>query len=147
MLLVSKQAYSKSLSEKSTTQFIQSQEKIQKGIPDSPEQMIKGTVINEHKEPLPGVNIILKGKSVGTATDAVGHFEFPQELKAGDVLVFSFIGYEAKEYVVTADASSGVKIVLVLDEMILMGEVSIERPYTAKPTGIAKWWQKVKSVF
>jgi hypothetical protein len=84
---------------------------------------------------------------VGTTTDAAGHFEFPQELKAGDVLVFSFIGYEAKEYVVTTDASSEVTISLVMDEMILMGEVSIERPYTAKSTGIAKWWQKIKSVF
>lgn len=49
MLLVSKQAYPKNLSDKSATQFFQSQEKTPSAIPDSPGKMIKGTVINEHK--------------------------------------------------------------------------------------------------
>jgi TonB-linked SusC/RagA family outer membrane protein len=46
-------------------------------------------------EPLPGVNVIAKGTSNGTTTDATGKFS----LSAGetDVLVFSFIGFKKVE--------------------------------------------------
>jgi TonB-linked SusC/RagA family outer membrane protein len=50
----------------------------------------------EDGTPLPGVNVILKGTTTGTATDSDGKFavEIPA---SGGSLVFSFIGLESKE--------------------------------------------------
>lgn len=46
-------------------------------------------------EPMPGVNIIIKGTTEGTTTDSDGHYA----ISAGDddVLVFSFIGFKTLE--------------------------------------------------
>ncbi|MFH5832643.1 SusC/RagA family TonB-linked outer membrane protein [Halalkalibaculum sp. DA384] len=45
--------------------------------------------------PLPGVNIRVKGTDRGTTTDSEGTFSF-NDLSEGDLLVFSFIGYQDK---------------------------------------------------
>ena len=58
-----------------------------------------GTVYDETGETLPGVSIFLKAQAmVGTATDADGKFKI--KASKGDVLVFSFLGYENQEYLV-----------------------------------------------
>lgn len=61
-----------------------------------------GTVYDENGETLPGVSIYLKDQAiVGTATDINGKFQI--KASKGDVLVFSFIGFENKEYLVNAE--------------------------------------------
>lgn len=61
-----------------------------------------GTVYDEKGETLPGVSIFLKAKAmVGTATDIDGKFKI--KASKGDVLVFSYIGYENQEYLVDAE--------------------------------------------
>ena len=58
-----------------------------------------GTVYDEAEEILPGVNVYLKGRAtVGTTTDANGVFKI--KAVKGDVLVFTFIGYNNLEYLV-----------------------------------------------
>ncbi|MBC8988281.1 TonB-dependent receptor [Pedobacter sp. N36a] len=64
---------------------------------------ISGKVTSEgnSKEGLPGVNVSLKGKNNQlTITDASGNFNV--KVATGDVLVFSYIGYQPKEAVVVA---------------------------------------------
>lgn len=61
---------------------------------------VTGTVTNmTTNEPLPGVNVLIKGTTIGTFTDANGKFNIavPNE---GDVLVFSFVGYITQEILV-----------------------------------------------
>jgi TonB-linked SusC/RagA family outer membrane protein len=48
------------------------------------------------RTPLPGVNVIVKGTSNGTSTDAEGRYSLPN-VPAGATLVFSFVGYEPME--------------------------------------------------
>src|SRR5690349_1406127 len=57
---------------------------------------VQGTVTDEAGSPLPGTNVLVKGSTTGTTTDAQGRFtiDVPQ---GDDVLVFSFIGYETSE--------------------------------------------------
>lgn len=45
--------------------------------------------------PLPGVNVLVKGTTTGTLTDANGNYSL--QASSGDVLVFTFIGYVSKE--------------------------------------------------
>jgi len=58
-----------------------------------------GTVYDEKGETLPGVSIFLKAQAaVGTTTDLDGNFKM--KATKGDILVFSYIGYENQEYLV-----------------------------------------------
>lgn len=62
-------------------------------------QSVKGTVSDDNNQPLPGVNVVIKGTSVGTLTNADGAFTLTpaKALMTQDVLVFSFIGYKSTE--------------------------------------------------
>jgi TonB-linked SusC/RagA family outer membrane protein len=60
-------------------------------------EIISGTVTDaESGETLPGVNILVKGTTTGTSTDAEGQFELDAP-SLQDTLVFSFIGYQKQE--------------------------------------------------
>lgn len=99
----------------------------------------------EDHSPLPGVNVVLKGTTVGVATDRDGRFEFPQQLEKGDVLVFSFIGLVTKEYKVDDRNDVGfevpMQVCLLYD---ITGEVQVDGLYTEKKSGL---WARVKAFF
>ncbi|WP_197088568.1 SusC/RagA family TonB-linked outer membrane protein [Rufibacter radiotolerans] len=54
---------------------------------------LTGTV-SDKAEPLPGVSVVVKGTTKGTATDVNGKFSL--NVTPGDELVFSFIGYKTQ---------------------------------------------------
>src|SRR5687768_4416968 len=53
---------------------------------------VRGT---SDKAPLPGVNVVIKGTTSGTTTNAEGHYSIPVPENA--TLIFSFIGFAAQE--------------------------------------------------
>jgi len=56
-------------------------------------QSVSGTVIDGNTgEALPGVNVIVKGTTIGTVTDLDGNYTI--EANSGDILVFSFVGFK-----------------------------------------------------
>ncbi|WP_310684812.1 SusC/RagA family TonB-linked outer membrane protein [Aliifodinibius sp. S!AR15-10] len=58
---------------------------------------VEGTVTDaETGDPLPGVNIVIKGTTTGTSTNTNGHFELTVS-SLSDTLIFSFIGYQNRE--------------------------------------------------
>jgi TonB-linked SusC/RagA family outer membrane protein len=58
---------------------------------------ISGRVTStEDGSPLPGVNVVLKGTTTGTATDAEGKYTLSLP-SSGGALIFSFIGLESRE--------------------------------------------------
>lgn len=95
---------------------------------------ITGTVLDQDNLPLAGVNVILKGTTEGTTTDFDGKFEFPKPLEVDAILVFSYIGYETKEYVVVASQSDTIDIIIAFDniDVELMGEVVVGGAYKTK---------------
>lgn len=73
-------------------------------------------------ETLPGVNILVKGTSRGDTTDFDGNFSL-SNLNKGDVLVFSYLGFETKEVIVD---KSQIEVLLSessesLDEIVVVG--------------------------
>ena len=60
--------------------------------------VIKGKVTDVSGDPLPGVNIYIKGTTNGTISDINGKYQL--QAKKNDVVVFKFIGYEPQEVVV-----------------------------------------------
>jgi len=57
---------------------------------------VKGTVISEEGEPLPGVNVVVKGTTVGTVTDGQGNYSLTLPNDAS-TLNFSFIGMKTED--------------------------------------------------
>ncbi len=57
---------------------------------------VHGKVVDDAGEPIPGVNVVVKGTSFGTVTDVNGNYSVPLTSDA-EVVVFSFIGYNAIE--------------------------------------------------
>lgn len=86
---------------------------------------VSGIVVDQDTEPLPGVNIRIKGTSRGTATGGNGTFTVQTAPADSVTLVFSFIGYETIEQTV-ATGESGVIVEMSvdqteLDEVIVTG--------------------------
>ncbi len=83
-------------------------------------QTISGNV-SDATGPLPGATVIIKGTLQGTSADFDGNYSI--EASAGDVLVFSFVGYSSKE--VTVGDQDTINIVLEpsneLDEVVVTG--------------------------
>lgn len=74
-------------------------------------------------EPLPGVNIVIKGSGIGTITDLNGSFSL-QVNEKDDILVFSFVGYRTMEVPLEGRTSLNVQLqpeVLNLDEVVVVG--------------------------
>src|SRR5690625_7602355 len=62
------------------------------------QEIVSGRVTDSQSgEVLPGVNIVVKGTSAGTATDSDGLFELTVP-SLNETLVFSYIGYQSLEY-------------------------------------------------
>ncbi len=64
-------------------------------------EIIKGRVVDDSGQPLPGVTIIIKGTTKGTTTDADGNYTITAQM--GDVLQFSYVGLETKSITVTGN--------------------------------------------
>lgn len=103
-----------------------------------------GIVVDEEGEAIPFVTIVLKGTTTGVMTDIDGKFRFNQ-IKAGDVLIFNYVGYITQEFVITENAQniSAISIKMKADYFDIMGEVSINKVYSSKPS----LWQRFKALF
>lgn len=74
-------------------------------------QAVSGQVKAPTGEGLPGVNVILKGTSVGTVTNAEGKYALAVPAsQAGATLTFSFIGYKPQDVVVGNQATINVTL-------------------------------------
>jgi TonB-linked SusC/RagA family outer membrane protein len=83
---------------------------------------ISGTVTSENSQPLPGVNVLIKGTTNGTTTDVDGAYSL--EASPNDVLVFSFIGYVTQEKTVGNATTLDVSLtedVQSLSEVVIIG--------------------------
>lgn len=93
-------------------------------VPDDSYQIqVSGKVTDESNQPLPGVNILVKGTTNGTTSDSDGNYliNVPDQ---GAVLVFSFIGYASQE--TTVGNQSQINVVLLpdiksLQEVVVVG--------------------------
>lgn len=85
------------------------------------QKTVSGRVVDDTGEGLPGVNVVLKGTTTGTTTDLDGNYRL--SVNDNDVLIFSYVGFEAQE--VSVGARSVVDISLSgateLQEVVIVG--------------------------
>lgn len=72
-------------------------------------ETVRGKVTDETGAGLPGVNVLVKGTSQGTTTDADGQFTLNVS-ETNAVLVFSFVGYVPQEVVVGGRSSINISM-------------------------------------
>lgn len=73
----------------------------------SQERPVTGKVTDDQGASLPGVNVVLKGTTNGTVTDADGNFTITIP-SSGGTLVFTFVGLTTKEVPVTTESTLSV---------------------------------------
>ncbi|WP_108867117.1 SusC/RagA family TonB-linked outer membrane protein [Aquimarina aquimarini] len=86
------------------------------------QQKISGTVQGEDGLPLPGVNILVKGKSTGAQTDFDG--EYTINVEKGEILVYSYVGFISQEITVANQNIINVNLkedVSALEEVVVVG--------------------------
>ena len=80
---------------------------------------IKGVVLDAvTKEAIIGANVVVKGTTIGTATDMDGNFEFMGPVNS--TLVVSYVGYMEKEVLFTGSIPLEI---LMEDDSFLLGEI------------------------
>lgn len=83
-------------------------------------QEVSGTVLDDTSQPLPGVTVIVKNTTVGTTTDFNGRYSI--NANDGDVLVFSYVGYDTQQKIVTGNLIDvTMKSGVTLGEIVLIG--------------------------
>ncbi|MBO0932431.1 SusC/RagA family TonB-linked outer membrane protein [Fibrella aquatilis] len=87
------------------------------------DRTISGRVVDENRQGLPGVSIVLKNTTRGAITDAQGQYKLDIP-DAGATLVFSFVGYVAQEIEVGTQTTVNVTLVTdnkQLTEVVVIG--------------------------
>ncbi len=93
------------------------------GAPLQQQIRITGTVTDVTGQTLPGVNIVVKGTTIGATSDLDGKYSI-STTEQNAILVFSFIGYVTQE--VPVDGKNVIDVVLLtgvtgLDEVVVVG--------------------------
>ncbi|OSY89451.1 TonB-dependent receptor [Tenacibaculum holothuriorum] len=94
------------------------------------QQTLRGTVIEKSTgQGLPGASVVIKGTTKGTSSDFNGKFEL-NDVKSGDVLIFTSIGFINKE--VTISNSYNITVSLEEDSQLLNEVVVVGYGTTTK---------------
>ena len=91
------------------------------------QQSVSGLITDNSGTPLPGVNVIIQGTNVGVSSDFDGNYQINAD--NGQILVFSYIGYESVELTVNG-ANQDVKMTesdSELDEVVVIGYGTVRK--------------------
>lgn len=98
-------------------------------------QEITGTVYDDQNIPLPGVSILLKGTTTGTITDFDGKYTI--EADSGDILVFSYVGFNTQEKTVDGPLLNvTLQAGLELENVVVVGSRNANRTATDTPVPV-----------
>ena len=89
------------------------------------QKVITGKITDENGSELPGVNVLLKGTSLGTVTDQSGAYSLSiPDSEAAGTLVFSFIGYLSEEQAINNQTTVNIQMmpdIQTLSEVVVVG--------------------------
>ncbi|KZS39820.1 hypothetical protein AWE51_09225 [Aquimarina aggregata] len=88
---------------------------------------VKGKVVDDNNQPIPGTNIKVQGSAVGTVTDFDGLFSLTVDQSPPFTLLVSSVGFEANTITISSDTSD---ITITLKEGTELDEVVISASRT-----------------
>ncbi len=100
---------------------------------------ISGRIVDPSGEPIPGVNIVIKGTTTGTVSNMEGRYSF--EANKGDVLVYSFVGFNSQEITVANQSVINVTLresVNVIDDVIVVAYGTTNREALTGSASVVK---------
>ena len=100
---------------------------------------VRGRIIDENDESLPGVNVVIEGTSAGTITDFDGNYFL--EVPKGGSLVFSYVGYATQKVVVGNQTTIDIKLELSaegLSELVITGYQTLSEERATGSFGVAR---------
>lgn len=77
---------------------------------------LRGTVVSSNGEPLIGVSVVVKGTTRGSLTNIDGNFTIPTS-RESETLVFSYVGFNTIERVVTTNSTTRIVLEEKTDEL------------------------------
>ncbi|MFT2010510.1 TonB-dependent receptor [Pontibacter sp. 13R65] len=108
---------------------------------------ISGVVVDKDGGPLPGVNVMVKGTSIGTATDVDGRFSLSVPDNTG-ILVFTFVGFTTKEIPIGNQAVFNVALESdqkTLEEVIVVGYGTQKKTHATGAVSMVKVDEQLSS--
>ena len=121
--------------------------------------LVRGRIVDENGQGVPGVNVLIKGTTIGTVTDAVGYYSIPLTSDA-QTLVCSFIGYQTHEVSIGNQNEINIQLmpdVRELSEVVVTGygsqtkrnitgsiAVVDDDSYTGRVAGVTSYAPRVK---
>lgn len=98
-------------------------------------QEVTGTVYDDQNVPLPGASVQVKGSTTGAITDFDGKYTI--EANEGDILVFSYVGFNTKEATVTGSTLDvTLEAGLELENVVVVGSRNANRTATDTPVPV-----------
>lgn len=89
---------------------------------------IKGKVLTNKGQPLPGATVMVKGTSNGVVTDAEGNFKI--KVKRNTTIVVSYIGYKSQEMDITDEQPQNFTLAesaTLTDEIVVVGYGTVKK--------------------
>jgi hypothetical protein len=108
-------------------------------VPQTP-GTVSGVVMDEFGDPIPGVSVLVKGTTIGTATDIEGRYSLTLPTNA-QTLVFSFVGYTIQELGIQGRSNVSVSMIpdsQMMQEVVVTGYSSdAKRSLQGRVAGIS----------
>jgi iron complex outermembrane receptor protein len=103
---------------------------------------VSGQVLDVDGDPLPGVNVVVKGTVVGTPTDMNGRFNLTVQLDPPITLQFSIVGFQSQELLVESNNVSDIRVVLeeqtIFGNDVVVSASRVEESILKSPVSIEK---------
>ena len=93
------------------------------------QKTVKGQVVDEGGDPVPGVSVVIKGTTQGTITDVDGNYIL-SNVPDDATLMFSFIGFKTQEVAVNGRTKIDLTLevdVIGLDEVVSIGYSTVRK--------------------
>lgn len=107
-------------------------------LPPVPGQ-VSGVVLDSNGEPIPGATVLVKGTTIGTATDLDGRYSITIP-PSSQSLVYSFVGFSTQEVTIQGRSTISVSIqedVSMLQEVVVAGySNSMDRSLQGRVAGV-----------
>lgn len=105
-------------------------------------KVVRGRVVDENNDPLPGVSIRVKNNpAVGTTSDLDGRFTLPVSEEGKVAAVFSFIGKKTTDYTLSGNEVCLVRMddnTHVMDEVVVTGYQVMDKRLMSSATSTVK---------
>ncbi|MCW3788531.1 SusC/RagA family TonB-linked outer membrane protein [Plebeiibacterium sediminum] len=104
------------------------------------ERSVKGKVLDDTGQPLPGVTVLVKETTLGTITNIDGEFEL-NNVNTSDILVFSFVGMVPQEITINNQTVINVTMEMEttgIEEVVAIGYGTVKKTDLTGSVGIVK---------